>query len=110
LGQASFSSNQQIRTFNQRSLAEVIFGFISRKCGVNAGGSLKVKEQKTCWALSGWSDKKCGGSGSRAKKGSFSEATKLPSLEGFMPGRTCCQLQFTRSNFELIKYKRNLRK
>ncbi|KAF7635485.1 hypothetical protein Mgra_00005023 [Meloidogyne graminicola] len=36
---------------------------------------------------------------------------KLPSLEGFLPGRTCCQLQFCRfSNLELLKYKRNLMK
>jgi hypothetical protein len=76
---------------------------------------MKIKQEKTCFAM-GWADQ----SHPKVKKNSFSASTgetggggcggtKLPSLEGFMPGRTCCQLQFTRSNFELIKYKRNLK-
>lgn len=58
---------------------------------------MKMKQEKTCFAL-GWTQKDKNG------------GTKLPSLDGFMPDRTCCQLQFTRSNFELVKYKRNLKK
>ena len=117
LGQAS-----QCRTFPPIShLIDVIFGFISRKCNVKNGngGSMKIKEEKACFAL-GWSSTENKGGQKVKKNNSFSASngqnagmgTKLPSLDGFMPGRNCCQLQFSRSNFdfELLKYKRNLKK
>lgn len=92
------------------------------------GGTLRIRVEKTCFAMD-WGSKellkgrKSGNNNSpnnskqnkekserrELNKNKDSNTPKLPSLEGFLPGRTCCQLQFCRfSNLELLKYKRNL--
>ncbi|KAL7071417.1 hypothetical protein ACQ4LE_009462 [Meloidogyne hapla] len=120
IAKSSNNINKEDDKFNRKRSNSFDSDFVD----FGKGGTLRIRVEKTCFAMD-WGSKELRGrkSGNNNLNNNFQQQNKerrelnknkdstpkLPSLEGFLPGRTCCQLQFCRfSNLELLKYKRNL--